>query len=317
VAPAQLSAPAEILAARGYAVFEDVISAEAVLDPVVACLARRLDEEARRLGEPAVSAEPADLASRLISLIGRGATWPAQLLDVSLPQGDVAEDTPMLLEPEVFALLCAPALLDVVEHVIGPTIWLSPVGHTRLKVPQSVAPNHGLLGDVPWHQDNGVLLAEADEIDILTVWIPLFDVTLETGCLQVHPTPRSAALLDHCGETGGLAIPTSVMPTSVAVPLPMRRGSVLVLHPRTVHGSMPNRSVDKVRFSMDLRYQSVEAPTGRPQFPSFLLRDAPGSARRPATFADWRDGWRKARTAAAGRSLGAFNRWDDSLPVCA
>jgi phytanoyl-CoA hydroxylase len=312
---AQFEDPREALAVCGYAVIDDVISPEEWLDPVVSCLARVLDAEVRRLGGPGTSAEPADLERRLLSLVRSGATWPAQLLDISLPQGDVSSDTPMLLEPEVFALLCAPSLLDLVERLLGSTIWLSPVGHTRLKVPQSFKSTGGILGDVPWHQDNGVLLAEADDVDILTVWIPLFDATLETGCLQVHPTPRRASLLDHIVGSAGPAVTRPLVPTSAPVPLPMRRGSVLLMHSRTVHSSLPNRSADKVRLSLDLRYQAVEGPTGRPQFPAFLVRDAPGSSRRPAAFADWRQGWVATRDAAVGRSLGPFNRWDQ--PVAA
>lgn len=348
----------ERLAQHGYVVLEDVVSKEAVLDPLLACLSRNLAARASERSGPAPiemtasrgpssrPAPPAALAEdeavaparvtvrrcgdddtgepggqvtrQLLALAGAGETWMGQALDVSLPQGGVDKATPMLLEPEVFALLADPALLDVLEGVLGPTIWLSPVGHTRLKLPRALAPSsNGILGDVPWHQDNGVLLEEADDLDVVTVWIPLLDATLETGCLQVIPTPRRAALLDHCGGRGGLRIPDAILPASDPVPLPMRRGSVLLMHARTVHSSLPNQTTTSVRISMDLRYQAVEHPTGRPQFPACLLRDVPSSQRQPVDFAQWRARWLRARDDAAGRQLGAFNRWDLGAPVCA
>lgn len=322
------------LAEQGYAVVEDVLDPARVLNPLVRRMLRRLGEgEAGGAGTaPANGAGAVEdgsdveigpdveverrLAEELIRLVAGGADWPAQALDVSLPQGGVRPDTPMLLEPEAWALLSDPDLLDLVEALIGPTIWVSPVGHTREKVPERVAPSGGILGRVPWHQDHAVLLPEADDVDILTVWVPLVDTTVEGGCLQIRPTARTAELLPHCPGPGGLAVPESELPDAIPVPLPMRRGSVLLMHPRTLHASLPNRSHDRVRLSVDMRFQPVAGPTGRPQFPSFLVRDTTG-ARRPATFAEWRQGWLDARARTADRSLGAFNRWDPASPLCA
>ena len=47
------------------------------------------------------------------------------------------------------------------------------------------------------------------------------------------------------------------------VPVPMRPGSVLLLHRLTEHSSLSNLS-DGIRWSFDLRYQPVGQPTGRP-----------------------------------------------------
>lgn len=308
------------LAERGYVVADDVLGPAAVLDPVLDAMARHLGSWAREQVRQAVlprTFEAWSLEDRLIEFARRGIPALAQALDISLPQGGIRADTPMLLAEEVFALLSAPPLLDILQPLLGGEIWLSPVGHTRLKVPSDVAPDaNGLLGHVPWHQDNGVLLDEADDIEIITVWIPLVDVAEATGCLQVIPTRREHALIPHCPGRAGVAIPASQLPGGAPVPVPMRRGSVLLMHSRTVHSSMPNAAPDRVRLSLDLRYQSVPVPTGRPVFPSFLLR----GERRGIPVTDWKswqEGWLAARDRLAGQELGKLNRWDPEAAMCA
>ena len=58
----------------------------------------------------------------------------------------------------------------------------------------------------------------------------------------------------------------------------MRAGSALLLHQRTIHSSLDNVTTDQVRISLDLRYQPIGQPTGRPAFPGFVAA-APSPAR--------------------------------------
>ena len=308
------------LAERGYVVVGDVLDPDAILDPVLEVMACHLGSWMRAQvarGLLPRTCEGWPLEDRLIECARRGVPGLAQALDISLPQGGIQADTPMLLAEEVFGLLSAPSLLDVLQPLLGEEIWLSPVGHTRMKVPSDIAPEaNGLLGHVPWHQDNGVLLEEADDVDIVTAWIPLVDVDERVGCLQVIPTCRGHELIPHCPGGGGLAIPPGQMPDRTPVPVPMRRGSVLLMHSRTVHSSMPNLTPDRVRLSLDLRYQSVPVPTGRPAFPSFLLR---GHDRGipAAEWESWRSTWLEIRNRLAGKEPGKFNRWNSEEGMCA
>lgn len=303
------------LDASGYVVVDDVLDEAEIIAPLLACLRRRVEQLAgRELRRDRPDHEV--LSAALEEMTATGQPWSAQALDLSLPQGGVTADTPLLLEPEVFALLAAPRLLDVVASVIGLPVWLSPVGHVRVKTPEAAgARQDGLTGRVPWHQDNGVILPEADDTEILTVWVPLVDVARTSGTLQVHPSPRGTALAGHCPGQGGLSIPGSLLPPGEPVVMEMRAGSVLLMHSRTIHSSLPNLVPHHVRVSYDLRYQSVPEPTGRPQFPSWLLRDTSGAS--VATYEDWRDGWLEARARAAGQELGAFNRWRPDSTLCA
>jgi len=306
-----------VLGRRGYVVVEDVFD-DHVLDGVLDAMACQLGAWARSLvasGLLGRTFEACSLEESVIRFAQLRVGGLGQALDISLPQGSVEHGTPMLLAPEVFALLSHPSLLDVLEQVLGPEIWLSPVGHTRMKVPSEVAPaGDGLLGHVPWHQDNAVLLEEADDVEVVTAWVPLVDVDKASGCLQVVPTPSGEEILPHCPGEGGLRVPATLLPQKAAVPVEMRRGSVLLMHSRTLHSSMPNDVPGHVRFSLDLRYQPVSQPTGRPAFPSFCLRSP---QRAPATFPEWRDGWARTREELAGRQLGKFNRWGAGGPVCA
>jgi phytanoyl-CoA hydroxylase len=298
-----------VLDTHGYVVVDDAIPLE-VLDRMLDALAFRAavyGQEVERAGGPRSYASQ-ELSQQLINVVKSGETWPGQALDISLPKGNIAPDTPMFLEPEAFDLLTEPSLLDVIERFIGPEIWLSPVGHTRLKVPHEIAPaDNTRLGTIGWHQDNGVLLEEADDVEILTVWIPLRDATVENGCLCVMPTARGSDLIEHCG--GGLSIPESNMPPTEPMPMPMRRGGVLLLHSRTLHSALANMSSNEVRISMDLRYQPVESPTGRPQFPCFLVRGEEEAGRPVTTWEEWRAGWLDARDRLANKDAGMFNRW--------
>jgi len=111
-------------------------------------------------------------------------------------------------------------------------------------------------------------------------------------------------------------IPAGQLPGGKPAPVPMRRGSVLLMHSRTVHSSLPNDTPDRVRLSLDLRYQSVPVPTGRPVFPSLLLR---GQRRgiQVAQWDSWRAAWLAARDRLAGQELGKLNRWDPGAAMCA
>lgn len=308
---------------EGYVVVEGVLDPARDIAPVWAEYEAVLDGIARALhAEGAIRSTYADLpfCERLVQIcVESGRNFP-QHFDVSLPQSGVKHDTPIHVGPAVFHLLTNPRLLDLIEDVIGPEIYANPVQHIRMKLPpRAVAKNgyNGLVSRVPWHQDNGVILPEADESHILTVWIPLNEATIENGCLQVIPRSHVHGLEPHCPTDKGVAIPEKYVPEERAVPLPMRPGSVLLMHQRTVHASLDNVTTDQVRVSFDLRYQPIGEPTGRPVFPGFVAR----SARHPEAVlrdpAEWARLWYEARAKLAEQADPTYNRWKKDAAVCA
>ena len=315
---------------EGYLVVENLLDPARDLDPVIAEYEGVLDRLANELYEAgAISSTFADLpfSERLVAVYRESGKVHAQYFDFSLPQAGITEQTPFWTGPAVFATLRAPAILDAIESLIGPEIYSNPTQHVRLKPPEHLTPvdpatGRIQLGATPWHQDNGVLLEDADESDIITVWFPLTDATIENGCLAVVPRSHENGLLTHCpaGENRRsgfeLHIRERHFDVAAALPLPMKRGSALFLTKRTVHSSLSNRS-DRVRFSFDLRYNPIGQATGRGMFPGFVARSRQNPERELRDPAIWTELWKEARRALSAGETPQFNRWDPFSPACA
>ena len=67
-------------------------------------------------------------------------------------------------------------LMDLVAGIIGPEICCSPMTHIRAKLPSDLERGRN-SNVVSGHQDAIFLHEEADEIFVLTVWLPLCDAT--------------------------------------------------------------------------------------------------------------------------------------------
>lgn len=308
---------------EGYLVVEDVLDPKRDIAPLFAEYTAVLDEIVDGLvAEGTLSSRYDDLpfSDRLIQVCMESKRVFSSNFDISLPQKGVKYDSPIHVGPAVFRLLTSPRLLDVVESVVGPDVYSNPVQHIRTKLPPKVfehgAKANGLVSKVEWHQDNGVVLPEADEATILTVWLPLTDATERNGCMQVIPRSHREGLKDHC-PVDQLRIPDALLPLNRAKPLPMKAGSALLMNQQTIHSSLDNVTEDQVRISFDLRYQPVGQPTGRPLFPGFVAR----SRSRPEQVLDdprvWAKLWLDTRERLARAEDTAFNRWSADSPVCA
>lgn len=246
---------------QGYTVVEGVLDPQRDLQPLLDEYADSLDRLASRLEEAGeISQTYADLpfGPRLIRITREHGKSLSQHFDMSLPQAGITSATPLHLGPACFRLLTHEGLLDLAEEFIGPEILVSPVGHVRIKLPEGTLPGggDGQMAKIPWHQDNGVVLEEADHSDVLTVWVAINEATVENGCMQVLPSRLGTGLIPHCPSVRkGAHIPERQVDEEAAVRLPMKPGSVLLMHPRTVHSSLGNTTADQVRISMDLRYQ--------------------------------------------------------------
>lgn len=194
----------------------------------------------------------------------------------------------------MFEFLHSPGLLDAVESLTGPEITCNPIQHLRAKPPERFDPHTGpSFHVVPWHQDAGVMMEEAEGSNIVTCWLPLGDATEEMGCMQALPGVYRDGYLKH-RKAGGTTIAPEVMPKLMpeaeAVTLECYKGDVIFLSRFTPHRSTPNRS-HKCRWSLDLRYQTTGHHTGRTAYPEFVVR----SASRPETvmrdYRRWRELW--------------------------
>jgi phytanoyl-CoA hydroxylase len=298
--------------ANGYLVIEDVLSQRAVLDPVRREYHALLDG---LMGEWGMDTGTG-FEDQLIAVYHAGHDW-FQPMDISLPGDRIRSDTPMHFGPAVFDMITAPALLDLAEDLIGPEITSNPIQHVRIKPPERQLDRNEIrahVGGTDWHQDCAVALPEADETDMITVWVAVTDATPENGCLQVAPKmPKT--MLAHCPKTQ-TAIADDILDLTRTLPLPVRSGGVVVLHPKLPHASLPNLS-DGMRWSFDIRYNRTGQPTGRSHFPEFVAR----STARPETelrdWRVWRKMWRDARAKLARARHVPIHRWSPDSPACA
>ncbi len=243
-----------------------------------------------------------------------------QHLDISLPLlAGLDHSHTMNAGSAVFNLLTHPRLLDIVESVIGPEIYSNPVQHTRIKPPVRHLPEATVDANIAatlWHQDSAVIDPEADDTDMLTVWLAITDATIENGCLIAERGSHRDDLTLHCpGKIypAEIYIPETIIDGDRVIPLEVRAGGAVLLHKMTEHGSLDNRS-DGIRWSFDLRYQPIGQPTGRSVFPGFVARSAACPELVVTDPAEWANLWWQARDriASGETSMQLMARWDDN-----
>lgn len=326
------------LAEDGYVVVEDVFDPSDDFRQLYIDWGQLLEEsidEAVAAGLMTDRYEDLSFEQRFIRLCQASGLDFFRRFDISLPQNGIKADTKVYLGPGVFSILTNPRLLDVVEALIGPEISSNPNQHVRLKLPKPVlAANKftdGRVGPSIFHQDQGVSLPEADETDILTCWIAITDADVERACLHVYPrTAQEGVLLTHCPDNspavehavarlkGKRGIPPSIMPKEEPTPLPVRAGSAIFFKGKLVHGSFDNLTEDRLRISLDVRYQRSGLPTGRPGFPDFVARSRSNPDRELHDPAAWAQLWYDARDQLAreGGTTGGFFRWASDPADC-
>ncbi len=279
----------------GYLVVEDALS-EAELAPVIDEYAAYIDRRAQALvaaGDLRQSYAAEPFERRLAAIV--------QESNQLYPELDIMH----LRGPATFAFLHNPTLLDLAESFVGPEIICSPILHLRPKLPNGLTPRGSDPHVLHWHQDAGVTWEEADPYFILTVWLPLVDATPENGCLRVIPRIHQEGLQPHRTKRGiGTAIHGARLARHPIVTLPMRKGSVLLLHKHTPHSSGRN-TTDSVRWSMDIRYQATGTATGRPFHPHFVVRSRANPATVLTDHAAWAAAWEQALAAPSVR----IHRW--------
>jgi len=310
---------------EGFLIVRDYLNPAEDLNPIIREYEGVLDRLAQALfarSEISSTHADKDFSERLIQVCQESGKVQAQWFDFSLPQKNIKADTPIWTGQAVFNALRHPRILDAIESLIGPEIYSNPVQHARLKLPEQrgVQDEAGQLvqGATPWHQDNGVVLPEADETDMITVWFSLWDAPIESGCLQLIPRSHHRGLVDHCPlGAAGAGIPAKLIKQEEAIPVPMKAGDVLFLHRRMCHASLSNHS-NRVRWSFDLRYNPIGQDTGRKSFPGFVARSRAHPETELHDGERWAESWFETRRRIASRGDETFfNRWDEKAEVCA
>lgn len=231
---------------EGYLVVDKAL-AEADLQPVIEEIIREVTARAQELverGELESTYEAHGFERQLIAIDREDSTLVPAVTGGALSG------------PAIFEFIRHPGLLDLAESLCGPELIASSVYRVRPKLPGDPR------GEVPWHQDSGYFAPDCDNGLIVTMWIPLVDATLETGCLYLRPRAHESEVFRHQpnAEATYLAIDMTDLPRGTrAIPVPVRKGGVLLMTNRTPHASFENKSAG-VRWSMDLRYQGAALP---------------------------------------------------------
>lgn len=150
--------------------------------------------------------------------------------------------------PLIHDLARTPAILDVVEDIIGPTIvcWAT---HFFCKMP----------GDdmgVSWHQDCSYWPLTPSKT--VTVWLAIDDADIDNGCMQVIPGSHlSGHLPFHESAEAERNVLTQTIQRAERFGRPVNvelmAGELSIHSDLLVHGSLPNRS-NRRRTGLTLRY---------------------------------------------------------------
>lgn len=313
------AAQIETFETQGYLVVPDVIPAD-IMDAVKAeyeALLNRLYDGWFVAGDVATPPETLDFWGKLLTAYQAGCDY-FQPMDISLPGDQIRADTPFHFGPAVFDMLTAEPLLDIVEQLIGSELTSNPIQHVRIKPPATQLTADEIRAHITvtdWHQDRGVTHAEADETDMVTVWIAVTDATPENGCLQVLPQSKGQEMLPHCPRTQ-TGIAEGFIDETAGVPLPVKSGGVVLFHPLTPHASLRN-TTDCFRWSFDIRFNKTGQPTGRAHFPHFIARSRANPASELRDWRAWRAMWEDARARLATAPHIDIHRWTSDAPYCA
>ena len=146
-----------------------------------------------------------------------------------------------------------PAVLDVVEKLLGPDIMLFDVTYI---IKEANSPSH-----VSWHQDLTYWGLSNDEQ--VSMWLALSPATEVSGCMRMVPGSHKQGKIEHTDiddQTNVLFRGQSVegVAEDQAVLCPLQPGEASFHHGWTLHASMPNNS-DERRIGFNVQYINPSA----------------------------------------------------------
>ena len=121
--------------------------------------------------------------------------------------------------------------------------------------------------DVPWHQDEAYWEMPTKHCHSLSVWLPLDDVTVESGCMQFLPKSHQGDFLTYRQPEGAQPLVLDEpVDLSAAVACPIPAGGATFHHCRTLHYTGPNVSPNPRRvFTTIFHGPQTERAVPRPR----------------------------------------------------
>jgi ectoine hydroxylase-related dioxygenase (phytanoyl-CoA dioxygenase family) len=166
----------------------------------------------------------------------------------------------------VHVLFHSSPITDLIQVLVGEAVV--PHVHKQVRVQFPIEPGQSAQVTSA-HQD---FVYNQGATDVYTCWLPIGDVSRETGGLQVMAGSHKHGVYDvHAPDDGSITYGISSSDlTGEWVSPDYRMGDAIIFHSLTVHRAPENRS-DHFRFSMDCRYQGISQP-----FSEKLLSPLPG-----------------------------------------
>jgi hypothetical protein len=199
---------------------------------------------------------------RQIGEIARDAGWLQRDQPVEAAVADLAgfcvDPDPTYLQTlrrinrleDYHALKHHPALIGLFERMLGGPI----LPHPRVLM-RNIFPARDEY-TTKAHQDFPNVQGSTE---VFTAWIPLIDCPMAVGPLQIAAGSHTQGVFDFqiAAGAGGIEITNPLEGRWVSNGF--TQGDVLIFHSMAVHKGVPNRS-DRLRMSMDVRYQLVSEP---------------------------------------------------------
>ncbi len=169
----------------------------------------------------------------------------------------------ILLSPLQLATM--PAVLDIVEQLIGPDILLYNVTY--------IVKEAGSLSHVSWHQDLTYWGLSHD--DQVSMWLALSPATAESGCMRMIPGSHLDGRVDHQAteDRDNVLLQGQTVPgvdENKAVRCPLRPGEASFHHGWTLHASMPNQGRDR-RIGLNVQYLAAHVCQTKHDLDSAML----------------------------------------------
>jgi ectoine hydroxylase-related dioxygenase (phytanoyl-CoA dioxygenase family) len=173
----------------------------------------------------------------------------------------------------------APAVLDLMQRITGDTVLPHPAKVARLWFPQNTQHT------TPAHQDH---VHFQGAYETYTCWTPVGDCPLELGGLAVLAgSHRTGTVYEHHFSlgAGGLTLGADQL-AGTWLSADYAMGDALIFPSLTIHQALPNLTPDRLRVSLDNRYQGLSQPIAEHELQPHLSR---GSGQ---TWKDIYAGWR-------------------------
>lgn len=165
-----------------------------------------------------------------------------------------------------------PAIVDIVEQVLGPDIKM--FRNSMLLKPPSVGSPKGMHQDSPYWP--------IEPMELCSCWFAIDDATPENGCMAVIPGAHKKGPLPHQSVTDDFVITEGHYNPADMMLAPLKAGGGLFFHSLAPHYTAPNRS-QHWRRAIALSYMSSKSRfTGKPPGPEYFTirgRTFPGCVR--------------------------------------